>query len=214
METGRASWWSVVINNPEQTDRQTLEKDNWPSFVKAVKYQEEIGQNGTPHLQIAVNTTQIRFSALKDWLKRAHIKPATTKAHIDNLKQYVHKSETSVEGTQVDETKEYLTQKQALMYIASVYEPVEDNMEPKLYKEALEDAFWKAVRTLLYKNADWVQVLTNPQVQRAWNHTKQVWLDYHAQDSMTNIVIKTDSQTVGLPVSIDSPGYDIADSSA
>lgn len=210
MEHIRASWWSVTINNPEQSDRQSLLKENWPSYVRSVKYQDEISSTGTPHIQMALNTSQIRQSSLKEWLPRAHFKVAKTKEHIEHLKNYVHKNETGVEGTRVDESREYLTQKQALLYIASVYEEPDLNCEPKLVKAKLSDAFWKAVRTLLYKNQDWVQVLTNPQVQRAWEHTHQVWIDVWKADQLTKITFsQPDSQS--LPVSLDSPARSIQD---
>lgn len=54
-ETGwrskRASWWSITINNPTDGDREAVKSENWPTWVKRFKLQEEVGENGTLHIQ-------------------------------------------------------------------------------------------------------------------------------------------------------------------
>lgn len=57
--------------------------------------QEEIGENGTPHLQLMVKTPQVRFPQVKRVFPRAHIEPAR---NVTALRQYVEKEETRVGG--------------------------------------------------------------------------------------------------------------------
>lgn len=90
----RGSWWSITINNPTQTDYDSLKVPH--SMVREMWYQTEIGEKGTRHIQMCLNTTQQRFSAIKGWLPTAHIELARNK---DALKNYCKKSETSVTGS-------------------------------------------------------------------------------------------------------------------
>lgn len=92
--SGRGSWWSITINNPTQQDYEKLKSPR--DFVREMWYQTEVGEEGTKHIQCCINTTQQRFSAIKQWLDRAHIELARNK---EALKKYCRKSETSVPGT-------------------------------------------------------------------------------------------------------------------
>lgn len=96
MTTVRASYWLVTINNPTDEDRHTLKSP--PDYVKQLWYQDEIGEEGTLHIQLCANTTQIRFSQLKEWLGRGHIEAARNSAACKN---YCKKKESSVPGTYV-----------------------------------------------------------------------------------------------------------------
>lgn len=91
---GRGSWWSITINNPTQEDYDILKVPH--QMVREMWYQTEIGEQGTKHIQMCLNTTQQRFSAIKNWLPRAHIELARNK---DALKKYCQKSATSVSGS-------------------------------------------------------------------------------------------------------------------
>lgn len=53
--------------------------------------QVESGKEGTPHLQLHVNTPQVRFSAIKKAFTRAHIEAARNSVA---LEQYVNKQDT------------------------------------------------------------------------------------------------------------------------
>lgn len=171
----RATWWSITINNPTQDDFKALADP--PTWVKRVKYQQEVGGDGTPHIQGAVNTAQVRFSAIKEWLPRAHIEVAKDKKA---LLKYVEKAETAVEGSQVDnKVSTFLSMKDALMLIARNYTPPDPSEEPS--KTWQEDCYWEAVRKILLERPDIVQLLTNPQMMRAWKYTSSVWLTIHDQ---------------------------------
>jgi len=95
MGTERSSWWSLTINNPDDTSFLSL-SESPPAWVRELWYQQEVGAQGTLHIQGAVNTTQQRFGTLKTWLPTAHIESARNPTA---LKRYCQKSDTAVPGT-------------------------------------------------------------------------------------------------------------------
>jgi len=174
----RSSWWSITINNPTDEDRNCLKSENWPTWVKRYDGQEEVGKDGTLHIQGALNTAQVRFSAVKGWLARAHIEAARDKSA---LLKYVQKSDTAVEGTFKSESKEYLTMDKALKKLVQFYEPAsEQRWEFLKYdsQKVYTEEYWAAVNRLLEEDSTLVQLYTNPQMLRSWIHTKNVWLKY------------------------------------
>lgn len=189
MATERASWWSITINNPTEEDRSLLAKDNLPTWVKGVHYQDEVGHEGTLHIQGAVNTAQVRFSALKQWLPRAHIEVAKNKAA---LLKYVQKAETAVSGTQVVLQADYLSMDSALKAIAAYEmdytEWVEKATIAKRSKEGAfeKEEFWNAVRKILIEKPKAVGLFTNPQLERAWVNTRSVWIALYKKDRQTD----------------------------
>lgn len=91
--SGKASCWSITINNPTDDDNiQWAALRNLP-WVKEVKGQLEKGENDTPHIQGMVRTEHIRFSQIKRALPRAHIEPAKNTQALSN---YVQKVDTRV----------------------------------------------------------------------------------------------------------------------
>lgn len=87
----RASAWSVTINNPQPSDYEEIaiaRQKGWK-----VEGQVEKGEEGTLHLQLAVRTPQVRFSAVKKQFSRAHIEPAR---NVTALSKYVAKAATRV----------------------------------------------------------------------------------------------------------------------
>lgn len=91
--SGKASCWSITINNPTEDDTiqwQALKNAPW---VKEVKGQLEKGDNDTPHIQGMVRTEHVRFAQIKRALPRAHIEPAKNTLALSN---YVEKVDTRV----------------------------------------------------------------------------------------------------------------------
>jgi len=87
-ETQRGTCWSITINNPTQEDLKPELPAGWK-----LQGQIERGQEGTEHYQGMLNTSQVRFSAVKKVFPRAHIELAKNRKA---LEKYVHKSETRV----------------------------------------------------------------------------------------------------------------------
>jgi len=193
--SARASWWSITINNPTDDDRNALKSENWPTWVKRYDGQEEVGKDGTLHIQGALNTAQIRFAAVKGWLKRAHIEAARDKSA---LLKYVAKSDTAVEGTYKSESKEYLTMDKALKklatyYVGSTFEEWENNGCD--WTKCATKEYWAAVNKLLEDDQTLVQLYTNPQMLRAWVHTKNVWIKYKNGESSSGSAQRNEEGT-------------------
>lgn len=176
METTlKASHWSITINNPAEEDRQAL-KDH-PTFVKKVVCQDEVGENGTLHIQGYIQTTQVRFSAIKKWLPRAHIEVARNKQALLN---YVQKEETAVSGTQQEITNEYLSMDKALLKLAQIKKEhkIETNFDKYMENPQREckREYWNLVNVILLEQPRAVGLYTNPQLERAWVNTRYVWI--------------------------------------
>lgn len=97
----RASCWSITINNPSAADEENINLARQKGWK--VEGQLEVGEKGTPHYQLKVNTPQVRFSAVKKAFPRAHIEIAK---NVYALEQYVHKEETR-EGELVQTSDRY-----------------------------------------------------------------------------------------------------------
>lgn len=181
--TVRASWWSITINNPTDEDRKLLEKQNLPSFVKSIHSQDEVGDEGTPHIQGAVNTTQVRFSEVKKWLPRAHIEPARNK---DALLKYVKKTETAVAGTQFVVQADYLSMEAYMRALAAAAREEPDwtqfMMEmtfeqiAKKRDQWARDEYWEIANEILLEKPSIIGLISNPQMERAWVRTRRTWI--------------------------------------
>lgn len=89
MSTERATCWSVTINNFIPADLENIALARQRGWK--VDGQPERGEQGTPHLQLAVRTPQVRFSQVKKAFPRAHIEVARNPAA---LAKYVVKTST------------------------------------------------------------------------------------------------------------------------
>lgn len=89
MTDQRGTCWSITINNPTQSDLNVV----FPNNKWVMKGQMEKGEEGTEHYQGMLLTPQVRFSAVKKVLPRAHIELAKNRSA---LEKYVSKSETRV----------------------------------------------------------------------------------------------------------------------
>lgn len=180
-----------------------------------VKGQDEIGENGTLHIQACANTVQTRMSALKAWLPRSHVELARNGSAIAN---YVSKLDTAVEGTQFEHNyidnnaNKPLTMADVMMKIAEVAnvsktkERLADNDNPVKPDEAYAEEYWSAVEILLGDNENLVALLTQPQYQRAWVKTRRVWLCKLAVDRQTKLSISSASspaENILTPTSIE-----------
>lgn len=92
-ENDRATCWSITINNPTEEE---IKDGNLLIQLPAgwsCQGQMELGENGTPHYQAMLKTTQVRFAAVKKVFPRAHIEQAKNRKA---LEKYVHKPETRI----------------------------------------------------------------------------------------------------------------------
>lgn len=87
----RSTCWSITVNNPTKEDYAIAQ--NLPSWVKSFEGQEEIGAEGTKHIQGMLLTKSVKFYQVKNLYPRAHIEVARKPAA---LAKYVHKDDTRV----------------------------------------------------------------------------------------------------------------------
>lgn len=87
--TDRGTCWSITINNPLPGDLNVV----FPNNKWKMQGQMEMGVEGTMHYQGMLETPQVRFSAVKRLLPRAHIELAKNRRA---LEKYVTKTETRV----------------------------------------------------------------------------------------------------------------------
>lgn len=173
--------WSITINNPSDEDREALK--SWPSFVKEVIGQDEVGENGTLHFQGLVKCKYTtKFNALKKWLPRSHIEKAR---NVKALMNYVQKSETAVEGTQiklsecVSESKEFITPSKFPRLVVRKAMEYMDQLDWKLNGEwydryeayeyrSFRDAVIQATLKQMVREGWHIELLAvNPQVMKA-----------------------------------------------
>jgi len=82
--------YSVVINNPTDQDEAALQSARSKGW--RIVGQKEVGQNGTPHYQLAV-TSDVDWKTMKSHFKRANIQEARDP---EALETYCVKEETRV----------------------------------------------------------------------------------------------------------------------
>jgi len=179
METS-GTIWQIVINNPTEDDRQAIQ--NLPGFVKVFKYQDEVGDEGTLHINGALKTKYTTsFQQVKKWLPRAHISKATSAEHANNIQQYAHKADTAVDGTQKLVTQVTMTAKDICIMLASAILDKMDNYEfmskINFDKKIL---FVEAINIILIKNPEYAGQFMNPSLRNFWCSTLSVW-QFHAK---------------------------------
>jgi len=87
--TQRSNHWSLTINNPTPADYEEMDRARQKGWK--VTGQLEKGEQGNLHLQLHLQTPQVRFSAVKKAFARAHIEVAR---NVQALENYVNKEET------------------------------------------------------------------------------------------------------------------------
>jgi len=87
----RGTNWSITINNPTKEDDAVIAKLKSAPWFVSFDSQLEKGKEGTPHIQGHLRTRQVRFSAIKKALPRAHIELAR---NAQALAKYVAKEDT------------------------------------------------------------------------------------------------------------------------
>jgi len=151
-----------------------------PSIVAEWGWQtEEAADTKRLHYQGYLRTTrQVRMSQLKKALPGVHLELARNWSALQN---YCKKSETALPGSQVNMVNpaKAMTMAQALIRIAShKWEITHDKaLEPEKYEKAIKAEYWSAVKEILADEPDAVGLYTQPQYERAWCKTREVWID-------------------------------------
>jgi len=168
--------WSLTINNPVEADYEAINLVRQRGWV--IVGQVERGEAGTYHLQLALKTPQVRFSAVKKMFPRAHIEVARNPAA---LLQYVSKSDTRV--AQLPQSSElYPSLSKLWTLIYQIYDTddkygwdlcstdvcpynVDDH---KVYEEAPLKWFDQQIHKLIQEGYHVETMAVNPQVRATW----------------------------------------------
>jgi len=185
-QTDKATWWSVTEFLPEYQD---VLKDNskWPDWVKAVHGGlEQCPSTSTIHFQGAIQCVrQVRFTQIKQWLPKAHIEVARSS---EALRKYAMKSDTAVgDKVVVSNSREYWSMERSMCELAlyaSEYEEFsmglrERGCEPPKCPE--KEEYWFCVRKILRLQPFRASTFAQPQMEKFWINTRQVWLDPSAR---------------------------------
>lgn len=169
----KSTWWSITAYN-DNIDR--LEnKDGVPAIIKCIYGgREKCPTTGRLHFQGAIQcTSQCRASVILDWLPGAHIEKAQSSIA---LRKYAMKEETAVgEKVEWKNPEEYMTMDKCLDLLASKvigWKPDDDISVKKLY----EAEYWYGVRCIIEDKPKLISVYSQPQMYRAWEHTRSVWI--------------------------------------
>lgn len=200
----RSIYWSVTINNPNSGDEECLALARQRGWI--VEGQIEVGNNGTPHYQLLVNTrSQQRFTALKRVFPRGHIEAARRPSA---LKNYVHKTETCV--SELPNSEKFISSQKQLWNL--VVDELELNDADKKYRiqfaedrsyaddfdplKALDYACDRLIRRCFYCVETFA---VNPQVRSAWLKFWRAIVDRRQQDRQTDRQAELLSQHVDIP---------------
>ena len=168
----------------------TVYGDNIEKFINHVGIPPQIkttgGQlescptTGRKHYQGWVRFNgQQRASIILDWLPGIHVEKAK---NIAALKNYCKKNDTFEGerelGKENVDAEEYLTMDKALDKLAR-YCPSDKDC-PKEFdtlKKLVEWQYWEGVKTIVEESPSQIGLYSQPQMYRAWTHTRSVWLE-------------------------------------
>lgn len=170
----------------------TAYEAQWPLFDSMPPIVAEWGRQtekcpdtGRLHYQGYLRTSrQVRLSQLKGVFPGVHFEIAR---NWSASKNYCKKSETAIPGTQVVlvNPAKAMTMAQALTRIASHKWDIthDKDLEPEKYERAIKAEYWSAVKAILSDEPDAVGIYTQPQYERAWMKTRDVWIEKFEEES-------------------------------
>lgn len=165
--TKRSTCWSLTINNPTADDEEAISIARQRGWK--VEGQLEKGENGTPHYQLCLNTPQVRFSAVKNIFKRAHIEIARNK---QALQQYVVKEDTR-EGQLLQQNELFPSQQKVwdlfATYVADRYENRDYSVVHEWNGEQWLKIFDECVCDLIKQGYVVEGIAVNPQTRTSLN---------------------------------------------
>jgi len=197
----RSSWWIITVNNPSDSDVTVIQA--LPSFVRYCKGQQEVGENGTLHIQAVANTSQVRMSQMKGWLPRAHFETLKTKQHIANACNYVWKDDTAVAGTRFEcgaiveraktfddilyDIADWLVDNPERMY--SIDKAELEAWVGLSYDQAIQNEFNRAANSMVKTDLALASTLVRPDLFRAWKMFRETFIEQVRLDRQTKVVV-------------------------
>jgi len=180
----RSSYWSITINNPTDQDLQGTLPPGW-----TLQGQHEVGKEGTPHFQGMLHTPQVRFSAVKKQLPRAHIEIARNPKA---LEQYVHKADTRVSTFEMNTAPNIFQSQQLVIdnFDDAHWNSIKPNIMDGTYKDGdTEKVFMGYIdsitKTLIRGGVRGLEFTAiNPMWRSSWLRFGLAILDRHRQDQL------------------------------
>ncbi len=180
--TARASLWSVTAWDDAIIKLQKPEC--WPTWLRKVWGGiEECPTTGKPHHQGLLETMQIRFSSLKQFLgPDAHIEVCRDR---NKLKSYVMKKETAIgEKKCIEAEKNYFSMDDLLIELAISNNELDRNSykikgpHDIMLPPDEETIYWVLVQKVLKKHGRHLaSSLANPAIRKMWINTKDFWVE-------------------------------------
>lgn len=154
---GKASCWSITINNPDEEDHQRWEALKTLPWVKRAVGQLEQGESGTPHIQGFVETEYGRFFVkLQKALLRAHIEPAKNR---HALELYVKKADTRIGAVAEYErpATRIATQQDVQNHLVTMVRTIAPSKYPERWEASENDlqVFMSHHGWIVRQDADW-----------------------------------------------------------
>lgn len=95
------TFWSVTINNPDDNDLLIVRNPN-DRYVRQVVWTNEVGAEGTPHVQMWVRLHRNNsLSLLKRLYPRGHLKGIAKDEYNENCHAYAQKDDDTTQGSHV-----------------------------------------------------------------------------------------------------------------
>lgn len=99
--TTLATYWSMTINNPTETDGVIIRNPN-EKYIRQLIWTPEVGEDGTPHVQAWLRLQRNQTMAfVKKLYPRAHLKPLTKEGYNENTHDYAQKDDETTAGHHV-----------------------------------------------------------------------------------------------------------------
>jgi len=103
MAMNTATMWAFTINNPTE-EMYALVKQGYPDYLRALIYTNEVGKDGTPHIQGWMKLQkQQRLSFCKKLFPTAHFTPLTNAEYELNTRRYVQKDDNTTDGAHIQQ---------------------------------------------------------------------------------------------------------------
>lgn len=167
-QTAKSSWWSITAYGEELEYLLALQGGtaDFPPVVKAIYGGvEECPKTQRLHFQGALNTAQVRFSAVKKILPKSHIEACRSDA--ESLKRYAMKDETSVGQKSSSTNPKYYTMESLMVKLAETWvERFEEDLDIITGND--DYGFSVISSRLLRENFFLISLCSQPQIGRAW----------------------------------------------
>lgn len=203
-QTDRGYWWSIT--SFDEAEQNEIASQKWPSWVKNIYGGlEECPDTKRVHYQGAIHCrTQQRFSAVKRWLKKAHIELAR-EPH--KLKQYAMKDETAVgEKKVLENLTPFVDNQSALRLLAQeeINNPAEvESTTNTDMDKVMEAKFRVYANRVVFRDPYLVGVMSKPDILRGWKLFGATFVKLEREGRADSITARPKNEVVETDVELD-----------